>query len=192
MKTNKIKLFATLVLIFGMTTAYTQSRRDRDHDSDDRPRHDQPYENNRRNDRRNEYERDDRRNEYDRDDHDRVRDYEGGGNNYRRNPYDYRNLPNDWERRSSARFDWYRFDWDNRYDPRFGNRDYYDIYFPWDPRNEYDIRNRRDFYGNNQYWSGGCRPNRVIIVPPIIRRGHPSWAYKNHRKNGRHGHGRRW
>lgn len=189
MKTNKIKIAATLVLFFTINASFAQ--RDR-RDNDDR---------NYRDDDNNRYGRNDRndrndRNEYDRDDNDRIRDYERGRNDYRRNPYDYRNLPRDWDRQRPNRFDWYSFDWDNRYDPRFGNRDLYDLYFPWDPNNPYDIRNRRDFYGNNQYWNGG-RTNRVIIVPPIIRRGHPAWAYHNHPKykrgNGRgNGNGRRW
>lgn len=192
MKTKKITAIAAIVFFTLINTTMAQRER-RDNDRNNR---DENYDNDRIRDNRNDnYDRNDRnnrrdRNDYDRDDNDRIRDYERGSNNYRRNPYDYRNLPNDWSRQRNSRFDWYRFDWDNRNDPRYSNRDFYDLYFPWDPNNPYDIRNQRNYYGNNQYWNGG-RPNRIVIVPPIIRRGHPAWGYRN---NGRHnGHkGRRW
>ncbi len=186
MKTIKIKIAAAVGLFFVINAGFAQRDRNGDrNDRNNRGYQDQNYDN-RSYDRNN-------RNEYDRDDDDRISDYERGRNDYRRNPYDYRNLPRDWDRQRSNRFDWYKFDWDNRYDPRFGNRDYYDLYFPWDPNNPYDIRNQRNFYGNNQYWNGG-RPNRIVIVPPIIRFGHPAWAYRNGggRNRGHHGHGRRW
>lgn len=176
MKTTKIKIAAAVAFFFVFNTGFAQ--RDRN-GRNSRDYQDENYDtrNNNRNDNYGNY--------YDRDDDDRIRDYELGRNDYRRNPYDYRNLPRDWERQRSDRFDWYRFDWDNRYDPRFGNRDYYDLYFPWDPNNPYDIRNQRNYYSNRQYWNGG-RPNRIVIVPPIIRYGHPAWAY---RYNGGKRHG---
>ncbi len=196
MKTNKITAIAAIVFFTIINTTFAQRER-RDNDRNNR---DENYDTDRSNrDNRNDnYDRSDRnnrndrrdRNEYDRDDNDRIREYERGGNNFRRNPYDYRNLPNDWSRQRNSRFDWYRFDWDNRYDPRYSNRDLYDLYFPWDPSNPYDIRNQRNYYGNNQYWNGR-RPNRIVIVPPIIRYGHPAWGHRNNGRNKGH-HGKRW
>lgn len=189
MKTIKIKVAAALGLFLIINSTFAQ-RNDRRNDRNDREARDENYDsrdrNNNDNDRRDRnYSDNDRRynNEYDRDDNDRIRDYERGRSDYRKNPYDYRNLPRDWNRQRSGRFDWYSYDWDNRYDPRFGNRDFYDLYFPWDPSNPYDIRNNRDYYSNRQYWNGG-RPNRIVIVPPILRYGHPGYAHRN-RNNGR-------
>jgi hypothetical protein len=178
MKTTKIKIAAAVALFFVFNTGFAQRDRNGRNGRDYR---DENYDNRNNNN-------DHSGNEYDRNDDDRISDYERGRNDYRRNPYDYRNLPRDWDRQRSDRFDWYRFDWDNRYDPRFGNRDYYDLYFPWDPNNPYDIRNQRNYYSNRQYWNGG-RPNRIVIVPPIIRYGHPAWAYRN--KGGMR-HGNEW
>ncbi len=182
----KIKIFVAIGVFLIMNSTLAQ-RNERRNDRNERDYRDENYDRRDRN-----YSNNDRRynNEYERDDNDRIRDYERGRSDYRRNPYDYRNLPSDWDRRPARRFDWYSFDWDNRYDPRFGNRDYFDLYFPWDPNNPYDIRNRQNYYGNNQYWNGG-RPNRIVIVPPIIRFGHPGWAYRNRGHGNGRGYGRR-
>lgn len=179
MKTTKLKLAAAFFLLLSINSTFAQKNRDRDRD--DREYRDENYDYNRsdRNRDRND------RNDYDRDDNDRIRDYQNGRNDYRRNPYDYRNLPRDWDRQRSRDFDWYSYDYNNRYDPRC--RGDFDGYFPWDPNNPYDIRNNRNFYGNNQYWRGG-RPNRIIIVPPSFRFGNPGWAKRNHSRH----YGRRW
>ncbi len=197
MKTNQIKSIATIAIVLASSIfASAQNRRDRDddrrerYDNDDRRDNDRYHDDDDRDDRY--YNYNDRRN-----DDDRIRDYERNGrNDYRRNPYDSRNLPNNWQRYTDRRFDWFRFDIYNNYDPRWARRYDFDLYYPWDPNNPYDIRNQRDYYGSARYWSGH-RPTRIIIVPPAIRFGgsygyrHNGYRHDRGRHNG-HYKGRRW
>jgi hypothetical protein len=185
MKSMKLNLAATFTLLFVLNTTLAQNKERRNRD--ERNDRNENYDNNRRND-RNEYS--DRDSDWDeREDNDRIRNYERGRNRYECNPYDYRNLPQNWNRQKAYRFDWFSFDWENQFDPRYGNRNF-DSYYPWDPNNRYDIRNSREYYGNNQYWSGS-RPNRIIIVPSRGRQGYSRWHNRNFGSHYGHGHGRR-
>lgn len=197
MKTTGIKIFTfATVLALVASTSFAQKNRDRDERYENRDRDDDGRDN--RNERNGRYERDryDRDNDYgrhhhdrrngrfaDRDDDRRIEDYRRGRYHFKNNPYDCRNFPNRWERMNNRDFDWYYFDFNNRFDPRnnFGNR--FDPYFPWDPDNRWDIRNRSEYYGNNYYWNGP-RPSRIIIVPPSF---YLRFGYNN---RGRDGHRR--
>jgi hypothetical protein len=180
MKNNQ-RLILTLAMLWACNSiAVAQDRYDNDDNHRNRERRNNKYSDDRDEREDHYYNYNDRRN-----DRDRIRDYERSGrNNYRRNPYDYRNLPNDWQRMGSSRFDWFRFDIYNRWDPRWYNRYDYDLYYPWDPANPYDIRNQRDYYGSARYWSGH-RPTRILIVPPPVHIGMGrSYGHYHSRKHG--------
>ncbi len=182
MKTTKIKITAAFVIFISLNSAFAQRDRREDFDSNDDNHYKRNYQNNQGYNNQGYNNQGNNNQGYNnlnyRNDDDRIRDYQRGQNDYRRNPYDYRNLPSDWDRQRSGRFDWYKFDWENQYDPRYSSRDYYDSYFPWDPNNPYDIRNQRNYYGNNQYWNGS-RPNRIVIVPPMFGSRNYGWPNRN-------------